>query len=63
MTTSEQEEMQRMRAALEDLALHGIHADTSPTMVGSNRPVSWWYDYLEHADKTVRAIAKRGLGR
>lgn len=57
-----QEEFDRMKKALEDLAIHGIHADTSPTIIGGGMSNGWWYNYLERADKTVRSIARRGLG-
>lgn len=57
-------ENKRMKAALDRLALRGIHADCTPTIAANSQDfdlIAFFYNYLSSANDTVMSIALGGL--
>ena len=55
-----EDEVERLRQALEDFAKFGTRCDTTPTIVG-DPDVLWWYSYIQSMDSLVSERAKRVL--
>jgi hypothetical protein len=59
-----QEEIARLRAALEWFVKYGAMVDTNPTLggrLGDGTNYFLWSEYLKSADRNVRDHAKRAL--
>jgi len=58
------QEVEALKAALEDFAAHGLRHDLHPTHsfnVELFQLEQWWLDYLKHADEMVRERARTAL--